>query len=85
LGQAPKAPPRDDARRVNEGEIKAQIREALARNARLDAQSISVRVEGAKVILESPVGSWAEREEAENAAWAIPGVLEVDNNLRIVR
>jgi len=71
-------------RPVNEGEIKAQIHEALVRNARLDAQNISVRVEGAKVILEGPVRSWAEREEAENAAWAIPGVLAVENNLRIV-
>jgi osmotically-inducible protein OsmY len=50
----------------------------------LDAQNISVRVEGTKVILDGNVRSWAEREEAENAAWSIPGVLEVENNLRII-
>jgi len=71
-------------RPADEGEIKKQIQDALVRNARLDAQNISVRVEGTKVILEGPVRSWAEREEAENAAWAIPGVLAVENNLRIV-
>jgi len=71
-------------RPADEGEIKKQIQDALVRNARLDAQNIAVRVEGTKVILEGPVRSWAEREEAENAAWAIPGVLAVENNLRIV-
>jgi osmotically-inducible protein OsmY len=71
-------------RPVNEAEIKKQIQDALVRSARLDAQNISVRVEGTKVILDGNVRSWAEREEAENAAWSIPGVLEVENNLRII-
>jgi len=71
-------------RPVNEAEIKKQIEDTLVRSARLDAQNISVQVEGTKVVLEGPVRSWAEREEAENAAWAIPGVLAVENNLRIV-
>jgi osmotically-inducible protein OsmY len=71
-------------RPVNQEEIKKQIEEALVRSARLDAQNITVRIEGSKAILEGSVRSWAEREEAENAAWAVPGILEVENNLRIV-
>ena len=65
-------------------EVKKEIEEALIRSAQLDARGITVRVEDNKVILEGAVRSWAEREEAERAAWAVPGILEVDNSLRIV-
>lgn len=71
-------------RPITEDEVRKQIKEALVRSARLDAQSITVRIESSKVILEGAVRSWAEREEAENAAWAVPGILQVENNLRIV-
>ena len=65
-------------------EVKKEIEDALVRSAQVDARSITVRVEDSKAILEGAVRSWAEREEAERAAWAVPGILEVDNSLRIV-
>ena len=71
-------------RPVTEEDVRKQITDALVRSARLDARSITVRMEGSKVILEDAVHSWAEKEEAENAPWAVPGVEEVENNLRIV-
>ena len=61
--------------------VKSQIQAALIRNARLDADRISVEVRGDRVILSGTVQSWIERDEAERAAWASPGVGEVDDDL----
>jgi osmotically-inducible protein OsmY len=61
--------------------VKNQIEAALLRNAQLDAERIRVEVRGEHVTLSGTVQSWLEREEAERAAWASPGVGDVDNEL----
>ena len=61
--------------------VKSEIEAALVRNARIDADSIRVEVRGDRVILNGTVQSWLEREEAERAAWASPGVGDVENEL----
>ena len=69
--------------RLSPTALKEKIEQALVRSAELDAGRISVKIEGSKVILEGTVRSWAERDEAERAAWAAPGVTAVDNRIVI--
>ena len=63
--------------------LRHQIAEALHRAAALDAERISVEVEGGTVKLGGKVRSWAERITAEDVAWAAPGVQKVDDRITI--
>ena len=64
-------------------DIKARIKQALARSAQLDADRIQVEVDGHKVILRGTVHAHAELEVAEQAAWKVRGVTEVETHLTV--
>jgi osmotically-inducible protein OsmY len=65
-------------------EVKDKIEDALKRNAEVDARRISVQAFDGRVTLRGNVRSWFEKDEAETAAWAAPGVTEVSNQIAVV-
>lgn len=69
---------------VSPTEIQSRIEDALKRSAEVDARRISVATTNGTVHLYGSVRSWPEREEAERAAWAAPGVSKVVDHISVV-
>ena len=69
--------------RVKSADVQEKIEAAFKRSAEIDARRIAVTAQDGKVILNGNVRSWAERQEAERAAWAAPGVTQVEDRLSI--
>lgn len=63
--------------------IKNKIAAAFTRSSTIDAEKVSVEVDGTKVILRGKVRSMAEYDDAENAAWLAPGVTSVENDILV--
>jgi osmotically-inducible protein OsmY len=62
-------------------DVKQKIKEALKRGAEIDADHITVDVDGSKAILRGTVRSYAEWRDAERAAAKAPGISQVENKL----
>lgn len=68
---------------VDAKEVKNKITAAFLRSATIDSATVKVDVSGNTVTLHGKVRSWAEKKEAENVAWALPGVTSVNNEIEI--
>jgi osmotically-inducible protein OsmY len=66
---------------IKSREVKSEIKAALHRYAELESRNIEVDAMDSTVTLRGSVRSWAERKEAENAAWMAPGVTQVKNEI----
>ncbi len=63
--------------------IKNNIKDALHRNAAIEADNIRIETTGNKVILKGNAHSWFERKEIEKAAWCAPGVTNVEDDILV--
>ena len=65
------------------GDVADAIRAAFERNAKLDADRLSVSTSNGTVTVEGVVSSWAEHNDALDAAWAAPGVTDVEDRIQV--
>jgi osmotically-inducible protein OsmY len=66
-------------------DVREKIRAALDRHVSVEVGNIGIDVSGGKVTLTGKVNAWTERQIIEQAAWAVPGVTEVDDRIDLVR
>ncbi|MGO8950636.1 MAG: BON domain-containing protein [Ktedonobacterales bacterium] len=64
-------------------DVAQRIQRALQRNADVNADTITVAVEGNTATLTGVVHSYAEKDAAEDAAWLAPGIMDVDNDITV--
>ena len=70
-------------RHASSFDVSDKIHEALRRTAELDAGRITVEAHDGNVTLNGTVSSYAERRDAERAAWGAPGVTNVDDRIAV--
>ena len=64
-------------------DVEHSIKKAMERNAKLDAESVSVESSNGTITLRGTVSSWADHDEAIDAAWAAPGVTRVKDHILV--
>ena len=65
------------------GDVKQSIKKAIERNAKLDADGVSVESSNGTVTISGTVSSWSEHDDAVSAAWAAPGVRRVKDQILV--
>jgi osmotically-inducible protein OsmY len=67
----------------NAGDVQDSIKKAFKRNATLDADDLYITTDNGTVTINGTVSSWAEHDEALDAAWAAPGVTSVHDEMTV--
>jgi osmotically-inducible protein OsmY len=65
------------------GDMQESIGKAFKRNAAIDADDLYISSDNGTVTIDGNVSSWAEHDEAIDAAWAAPGVTSVHDNMTV--
>jgi osmotically-inducible protein OsmY len=65
------------------GDVQDSIEKAFKRNAALDADDLYVSTDNGTVTINGTVSSWAQHDEAIDAAWAAPGVTSVADRMTV--
>lgn len=65
-----------------DGRIAEEVNDRLTDDPLVDASDVTVTVAGGEVTLSGTVDSRPARRRAEDLAWAVPGVTQVQNNIR---
>jgi osmotically-inducible protein OsmY len=68
-------------KQVSPFEVREKIKDALRRTADYEANQVTIETADGKVILRGKVRSFAERDDAERAAWSAPGVTAVEDRI----
>ena len=68
---------------VSTYEVGQKIKDSLRRHAERDADKITIEAKDGRVTLRGTVSSFAERQDAERAAWQAPGVTNVDDMIAV--
>lgn len=77
-GRGPKGYRRSDER------IREDVCESLTEDERIDATNVEVQVKDCEVTLTGTVNSREEKRRAEDLIDSLPGVRDINNNLRVV-
>jgi osmotically-inducible protein OsmY len=64
-------------------DVQHSIEKAMERNAKLDADSVTVESDNGTITLRGTVSSWADQDQAVDAAWAAPGVTRVKDHILV--
>ena len=65
-------------------EVGQKIKDSMRRHAERDADRITIEAKDGRVTLRGSVSSFAERKDAEHAAWQAQGVTSVDDQIAVM-
>ncbi|SRR6266550_8190402 len=65
------------------GDVKESIKKAFKRTAKLDSDDLTVDTNNGTVMVKGTVSSWFEHDAAMSAAWAAPGVTNVEDDILV--